>query len=304
MTATSEDPGAGAENNGCLPVLPALLGSSTIASLLITAGFWAGFAWVFFPMIWVITLTFAVIVGLPLYLIALATNRVSAGIAAAAGFAAGAALPVIGLLPSLGDAPAITVGFIIPFGAGGAGAGLIFFLILRGSLLEPGQRKRVTGWAIAANTIALAASWFAQDHSCHNPVWYGQGIAPSASFTIAVPQERWREVADEVDRFARDQSWSIRSRAAYQPKHDWFETSVCRADGTDIVVTRYPDHPDFEAYVYQPQGGESWRTPMRDLHARMRARWPGAVAYRDDLGEPTKTPPDWLAPKAPPAAPK
>lgn len=304
MTGAGEDLTASPDHAGCGLIFAALIGTSVLASLLVTAGLWIGFIWPFWPVIWFITFAIVVIVGLPLYLAASAMNRVNAGTAAGAGLVAAAAFPIIAMLPYYGEDPARAAAFVIAFGAGGAGAGLIFFLILRGPLLEPGQRKRVTGWAIAANAIALAASWFAQDHSCHNPVWYGRGIAPSASFTIAVPQERWREVADEVDRFARDQSWSIRSRAAYQPKHGWFETSACRADGTDIVVTHYPGHPDFEAYVYQPQGGESWRTPMRDLHARMRARWPGAVAYRDDLGEPTKTPPDWLAPKAPPAAPR
>jgi len=272
-------------------VIGALVGAGMFAGLSVTIGLWAGFAWAFAGFFFVIALAIVTIVGLPLYLAAAALGRVYGRTAAIAGLTAGVSIAML-LFPASALLAAA-------FGGCGAASGLVFFAILRWPLPSRARRSMVVGAILALSAAAFAASWAAQDHSCHNPVWYGRGIAPSTQFRIDLPPGAWRKVAAELERFARANRWSLRIDAAYSADHPWLAISACRADGTDIQLYRGPDDDRFDISVYQPQGGDSWEPPMRDLHARMRAKWPGAIDYLDALGAPTRPPPGWLTERSP-----
>jgi hypothetical protein len=137
---TGAEPG---ERDTSASVLAALAGSSAIAALLVTAGMWAGFAWMLLWLIWLVALMAGTVVGLPLYLAAAALGRVNAWTAAGGGLAAGAALPLLFLLPGSETAPSILVGAIVAFSACGAVAGLVFLLILRWPRLSRSRRAAI-----------------------------------------------------------------------------------------------------------------------------------------------------------------
>lgn len=285
--------GDAAERDSFEQVFMALFGASLFAALAVTIGLWAGFVWAFFWLILLVVLAFALVIALPLYLIASALGRFNLWNAAGAGLIAGTSLPAFLMWDIPGGLSTRGIAAIAGFGGCGAAAGLVFLLLLRWPRLTRSRRAMFGGTATLVSALAFSASWIAQDHSCHNPVWYGQGISPSASFRIKLPEHEWRSVAAEVERFAKAHHWSLLHEATNTPDRPWFAVSACRVDGTNIQVDDRSDQ-SFEAYVYQPQAGDSWKQPMRDLHARMRARWPNSIDYRDEFGKPTAKAPDWL----------
>ncbi len=267
----------------------AIIGAGLFASFSVTFGFWAGPAWVFAWVVAVVVFLAMLIVGLPLYALAARFGRVN-GWAAACGGAATALAPAAWLmLEDPYDISTRWIAGLVAFGLCGASSGLLFLLILR----WPVQRLRVGVSILAASGVAFAAAWIAQDHSCHNPVWYGRGIAPSASFSLSRPFGSWQEVATELDSFAHEANWSIRREQTPTAARPWLTISVCDAEGTDFVLTGDADQR-FELFTYQPQGGKSWQPPMRAVHDRLRRRWPESISYRDAMGRPSRTPPDWL----------
>lgn len=299
MAATVSEP-ATPEQDSNSPAA-AFLGAATFAAVAVTVGLWAGFAWFFIWLIWLVTLVIAFVLGAPLYLAASAVDRVNRRTAATGGFLVGAILPGLVAFPEGGVTSFRTVAAVMAFGACGAASGLVFLLMLHGSALGRRWRVKTIGLILAVSALSFAAAWKAQDRSCHNPVWYGRGIAPSATFIVGLPQKDWRLLASELQGFAAANHWSIRADATYTRDHPWFEMSACRADGTVIKLIRYSERPGLEVDVYQPQGGDNWKSPMGSLHARLRARWPLFIAYRDDLGKITRRIPEWTSERLSPA---
>ncbi|MEZ0243308.1 MAG: hypothetical protein ACAH11_08025 [Sphingomonas sp.] len=127
MNNSSEDPAASAAMDGCAFAFVALLGSSFVASLLLTGLIGWASLW---PVFWVITFFVGALIGLPLYFAASKTDRVTAPMAAGGGFVTAAFFPGIAMLQSISEDPRLVAPL---FAVGGCGAisGLVFLLILR-----------------------------------------------------------------------------------------------------------------------------------------------------------------------------
>ena len=78
--------------------------------------------------------------------------------------------------------------------------------------------------------------------------------------------------------------------------------SICDEAGTNIFVIEmnFPDSPagdiskgNLGIAVYQPQGGDSWKSPTKSLVGRLSKRWPGRIWFSGGGGEEVP-PPEWI----------
>lgn len=251
---------------------------------------------------WIVTLPFSFvacgIVGLPLYFAARRVGRVNSLTAATAGAVTGASVPLSFMLLA-GELWAWES--IVILGVGGAGMGL-WFLVLLNWPADPFLRSRRLAGAIAAVGMAYLLFWMSLDHSCHNPMrGRFEGIASVAHFSFEPGRADWAGMTAEAEGFAKARGWSIQRDSGGASPYDWRKISVCREAGTLFALTGAED--GIEVAVYQPQGGGDWVPPLRAFHAQLAQRWPGAITYRDGLGQKTHTPPAWAAAPSPTPAP-
>jgi hypothetical protein len=281
-----------------------------------------------FPLFFIFTLAFGLVLGLPLYFIVRPRHRASWKAALIAGFFVGAAMPALLVLAgpaadqaSIGGVATVIDGhytgygllqnflFVAMFGAFGGAGGLLFWSIARRAgrpdaelddppkAAEPwsgGKIGMLCAGAAAVLLAAVAIPVATKDRTCHNTLRDGRSsIGPEASFDLTADARDWRSIAGEVEAFGRAGGWSILSDVRPDGGFQWFQISLCKEPGTNIAVDGMADWRQVSFTVYQPQGGSSWRAPFAELYARVRRRWPDRIQFRGPRGEPTG-PPAWV----------
>ena len=275
----------------------------------------------FFTPTFLIVAGVAVFLGLPIYLAARAARNDTPVTASVMGFIVGAAIPAILILPmpaadyaSVGGTVTSINGAYTPAGwlqnfaiigfcgALGIGSALLFWFIVRRGVSSkdgepaPARTSRTALLSLAAAAVVAAAfaiPYATADRSCHNPLRDGRtSIQQVASFDLRVGLGEWRNVADEVERFGRSGDWSVRSDVRIDADFPWFQISLCKETGTNILVQGLEDFGQVSFGVYQPQGGPTWRADFRALYQRISARWPDRIGFTDGQGRPAKAP-EW-----------
>lgn len=306
MRAQEPSPDAPSRTAGCLAIVAVAVPVSfglALATDLIGA----------MPFVMIVTLAVATFIGGPLFEWLRRKRRHRAMLVATSGFTAGAGLPLLlGLLTFLSassesgaDDWAWYAETVIGFGTAGAVGSLLAWPLSLWLSLGQSRAHRLRSLLVIAATLVMVVGAFAVprltiDRSCHNPMRDGRtSIGPVASFRLALPQRDWPELDRLLHRFARERGWSAQvDRQPETGDMPWFQQSLCTEPGTQIMVmNNVPEPLGIEVSAYQPQGGDSWRQPMRALHAQLSAIWPHRIGYRDALGRPTALPPAWLAPR-------
>ncbi len=175
-------------------------------------------------------------------------------------------------------------------GAAGAGAAIVFYLLVRRDALAQTIRWADTRPALATAMLAFCALGYVDyasvDRSCHNPFRNGgRSLAPVAEVKVHVEPADWQALGDELLAFGRPGGWSILSHREWELGSQVVTVDLCKEPGTQITlnVMRFPPESasifehEVDVSVFQPQGGESWRAPFGALTARLVRRWPGRV---------------------------
>ena len=300
-TGRTSEAGSGA-GPGCLLAAVALGGAATIIAVGLTLALGSG---VLFPVVWIVTLFVVAILGTPAFL--LIRRRPTWYWIATGGFVTGALVPawivlsndppddaMINGIATFTDGSYTTAGllfdlaYVAAFGGLGIAGAFLAWLIIR-SQFHAGDAPRL-GSAIlmllvCACVIGLAvtgiAQWGHQDSSCHNTLRDGrESISPVATFNLRVTMNEWSAVQSELDRFARENGWHTRADVRPDPGFPWFQVSLCREPGTEIFIHNAGfEENQMSVSVFQPQGGDSWQTPMRMLQDQFERRWPGRTGY-------------------------
>ena len=265
----------------------------------------------------------AVCLGLPVYLAARAARNDTPRVAASMGFIVGAVIPAILVFTSAPDQASVggtatvidgsytfagwmqNLGFIGLFGLLGVGGALLFWFFVRhGASSEeqgdeplPPSPLRTALLSVSAAGVVAAAfiiPYATADRSCHNPLrGGGTSIAQTAGFDLRVGVDQWRNVEAEVEQFRRSGDWSVRSDVRTDEGFPWLQMSLCKETGTNISVQGIPEFNEVSFGVYQPQGGDTWRSDFRALYERINARWPTKVTFKDGEGQQTGAP-EWV----------
>jgi hypothetical protein len=147
------------------------------------------------------------------------------------------------------------------------------------------QTRLLAAAAVGVIVMAFVIPRLTADRSCHNPLRDGRtSIGEAASFDLSAGVDQWRNIEREVDAFGSAGNWSIRSDVRTDQGFPWFQISLCKERGTDILVQGMPDGNSVIFSLTQPQGGSGWQRDFRTLHDRISARWPGKISYRDVHG--------------------
>lgn len=302
---------------GCGVAVAGLIISGTLVSLALSLGMGFGSL---FPLVAVATLLIVGVLGGPAYLLIRKRPRwwnVSAG-----GFVTGTAIPTYIVLTTNPPQAAAMNGvvtfanggyteagllcnlaYIGGFGVVGVIGAMVAWIVIRQLSTDfPASARRLvkpvaTVGAMVAGATAISAAliepWGHEDNSCHNPHRNGEdSIGSVGGFELNVGMREWREVESELEAFARDDGWNLRSDVRTDPGFPWFQISLCREPGTVIYVHYDPTETD-RMYIgaLQPQGGNSWESPLREIKDRLERRWPGEISY--DGSEPR---PPWAPP--------
>lgn len=301
-----------------------------LAGLIVASGFAAAVFSVsasdvrVYPFALIVIGIFGTALGLPIYVAARSAGKDTPKFAGVSGFFVGAVIPALAILSNALDQASIagtatvidgsytlagwvnnlaTIGLYGLLGVSGA---LVFWYIVRTRPPEDGAERssllpRTLVSLIAASVVVGGAFLIPQataDRSCHNPLRDGAtSIAQAASFDLNVGFDEWRNVEAEVERFRGFGDWSVRSDIRTEKDFPWFQVSLCKEPGTNIFVQGMEEFGSVSFGVYQPQGGDTWRSDFRALHDRVKARWPDKVTYKDDQGRETSAP-TWATSRA------
>lgn len=275
----------------------------------------------FFTTIFLFVVVVSGVLGMPIYLATRARRNDTPVVAAVMGFVVGAAFPAILIFggPAVDEASSggtATVingsytaagwlenfAFIGFFGLIGVAGALVFSkLVGRRATVEVKEgastaKRQARAILLAAAAVGVILMAFAiprltADRSCHNPLRDGRtGIGTAASFDLSAGVDQWQKIEREVDAFGREGNWSVRSDVRTDGGFPWFQISLCKEPGTDILVQGMPDGNSVIFSVMQPQGGTGWQTDFRMLHDRISGSWPNKVSYRDIHGMPIGAP--------------
>jgi hypothetical protein len=270
-----------------------------------------------FPAVFIVTLVISGVLGLPLYFYLWSKQKVSARNALITGFLVGAVVPAMIVLlgpaadeASIGGSATVVNGrytlngwlqnllFVGLFGVAGSIGGLLFWTLARGReghVEKPEEQgKELTGKRalvrVSLALLAVAAAFIipqaTKDRSCHNSMRDGRtSIGPVAAFNLRVGYDQWEAVAAEVHWFAREGSWSTLSDVRPNTDFKWFQISLCREPGTNILIIGHDEWKEVSFAVYQPQGGTTWLKPFTELYLHIQRGWPGKIGFTGDQGE-------------------
>jgi hypothetical protein len=259
----------------------------------------------------------ALFVGLPLtligfviYLVLSIRWELSGRIAALSGFLIAASVSLVASLPAIfvaaGEPEAwlSVIGPVLAFGLYGAAGGLVFWLVL--AVPREGSVARRLALPSALTAIAIASLFsthaLIQDRSCHNMSRTGlTSVSPELDLFIGVEEREWEDVSNVLEDFAQARRWSFgKSHVNDTPGFRALDISLCTEPGTNIYLLgrRYPEPgilpwgSKLSMQVYQPQGGDDWMAPAKDLTTILAKRWPGRLEFWK--GGYVIPPPDWL----------
>lgn len=234
-----------------------------------------------YPFVLLVTLAIVAIVGGPAFL--RIREDVTWRKVVLAGLLTGAIFPAVLGLPSLAY-PSEYLLMVGGFGLAGIAGAMIAWLLASWLLNGGLGAKAGVALLVAAGVAAMwIVPWALMDRSCHN---FGRNgltsISPIAGFHLNVTMAEWPEVREELDRFAREEGSQIRKDIRPDPGFPWFQVSLCREPGTIISVDKAAFEEDqISIHAFQPQGGDSWRAPLRELQDRLERRWPGGIGHRE-----------------------
>ncbi|MEM9880790.1 MAG: hypothetical protein AAF862_16100, partial [Pseudomonadota bacterium] len=188
------------------------------------------------------------------------------------------------------------------FGLLGSGAGFLFWLLVRRRPSPKGldkqgpkheTRRAFIIWFMALGLIcgAVIIPYATADRSCHNPLrGGGDGISPVATFRLKVQRSDWLDVAAELNDFAQEFDWSVRSDVRPEAKYPWFQISLCQEPGLNIFIGRYFNDGTLRFSVYDPEHVNIWQRSFGRLYQRIEARWPGRTGFKDLKQQPIEVP--------------
>lgn len=296
-----------------------VLGIAAAASLVAVLISVAMGALLVLPFVLAITLVISLLCGMPLFLLLCENDRANWLTVSSGGFLTGAIVPALFTLPgpgadqaSIGGVPTVVDGrytaagwidalqMIGAFGAAGIiGAWIAWYAIGWASGTAAARRRRMGALAsivLMAGVGAAALPWAAKDRSCHNPLRDGRSSLGSvAEFHVLLPMTDWPALRDELKDFAAERNWSFQADVRPDSGFPWFQASLCTEPGTLIFAQHVPFDGGYIAVAAsQPQGGNSWRIPLRALQDRIETRW--RITYPS--GAYAAPAPPW-APRAP-----
>ena len=201
------------------------------------------------------------------------------------------------------------------FGFYGAVAGLVFWLIIRSSPQTTGGQAGVKNSAqshfalpltLAIATVAgiFSIPSFTMDRTCHNSLRDGRtSIGSEIGINLRIDTSEWGEFAAILEDFGQSAGWSVQKDLRNEAEvMQMLNVSICDEAGTNIFVIEmnFPDSPagdiskgNLGIAVYQPQGGDSWKSPTKSLVGRLSKRWPGRIWFSGGGGEEVP-PPEWI----------
>jgi hypothetical protein len=203
----------------------------------------------------------------------------------------------------------------VTFGFFGAVAGLVFWLVIRSSpqAIGGGIHAAPSAPSHLAQFLTLAVATVAgiflipsltMDRTCHNSLRDGRtSMETEIGIDLRVGISEWGEFAAILEDYGRSVGWSVRKDIQQEAGviHSLY-VSICDEAGTNISVIEmiFPDSPagdvskeNLGIAVYQPQGGDSWKAPTKNLVGRLSKRWPGRIWFSGGGGEEVPAP-EWL----------
>ena len=187
---------------------------------------------------------------------------------------------------------------VLVFGLSGAVGGAAFWLAHR---LVDDTQKWIPALVAVGLVVGIAAiPAIALDRSCHNPMQDGRpSLASETTLELDLDEEQWPDLVREFEDFNREQGWSIRTDMSPPSEYRQLNISSCGPAGTDVTALAVKSSVSdvftgkVMITVAQPQGGNSWREPARNLVRRLMLRWPGHVRFKDEKGG-DRVLPAWL----------
>jgi len=268
-----------------------------------------------FPLAFLLILVPSAALGIPSYVVFESVGRANWKTAAAVGFFVGAVIPAavvfvgrgadqasVDGVPTVVDGSYTWAGWtqglavVAGFGLLGVIGGLLFYFAVSRSRKQRSADPEIQSpatWrggllvaaALCVVIAAFSVSVASKDRSCHNPLrGGGNSIAPVATFDLNVGPDQWRRVERLIHGFGTEHGWDIRSDVRPDGDFKWFQMSLCREPGTEIVVQGYPEFRSVYVSVFQPQGGASWRQPFGALLRLVEETWPKSVEFEGATG--------------------
>lgn len=176
------------------------------------------------------------------------------------------------------------------FGVSGALGGAAFFYVMK---------RAKSAWKNSVFTPLGTIFCLATGYhvfvlsSCHYR-WLlsGGDTSPKMTFQLDIPESEFTKLESVLDKFAKDQKWSLKSDLNHNfPGDTWFQYSICDSEGSIIAG----DHVFKKMYfhAYQPHGGDGWKMPYRTLYSRLDRTWPEKIVFSDNNAQ-LIPPPKWI----------
>lgn len=196
------------------------------------------------------------------------------------------------------------------FGGFGAIAGITFFFILKlasGAIragfgaeapVTRGASLATSGLAVLAILLtgtALAIPNITMDRTCHNMFRDGRtSVGGKVNVRLAIALEDWPRLTRLFEDFGAANDLSFRNSNHDQPGTvRVLGLCLCSDHGLNIHAIEQhwersgnslPEKHGIALGIYEPREGSNWTHAARELIAKLEARWPGKVQFKDRLG--------------------
>jgi hypothetical protein len=273
-----------------------------------------------------ITLAYAVVLGLPLFLLLWQEGWINAFSSIGGGFLVGIAgtfLLTLGLFDrglsySFDGVPHVISGVrtaagwlsylrtLIFFGLHGAFAGFVFWCLLkwsgvvvsgRGEATAGGKSRVGTAAGLAAaallatgTVVALPAA--TKDRTCHNMFRVARTIAPAVvRIDLAILTDESPRLIQLLQEFGAAHALSFRNSGRDEFGHRRvLSVSLCDELGTNIKAGHDTWAAGVGISIYQVRDRAAATTLAKNLAGKLETQWPEAVRFRDRRGQIISTP--------------
>lgn len=240
-------------------------------------------------------------IAVPLYAWVKRRSRLTAPVAVLAGGAIGAVPMAIVTLPVLIRYPTEFLLSLPLYGAIGATAGMVFWIVLE--LQRKRTRQSPVASLVAAGaavSIGITLVWSSDGgvtESCHDYFLLGEDHAqPVVNAELGIPVAEWRKLSAAIENFADKHALSYVDNSVFaEATTNVLELSLCTDRGLRVSVAKH-QYTSMQAASRSQRGvsltvftsldDSDWKPIARSLIATIEKSWPGSVRYRDSGGKP------------------